>query len=220
MDKIRKFSPWLVIVILCGVLYLWGIKAIPLTDPDEAFYAETAQEMISHHSFLTPLIFGHPQFEKPPLFYWLLMGSFKTFGITTFAARLIPSLFGIIGIIGIYFFSRKILPEKTALCSSFILAASLLYFCLSRAALTDIVFSVFVAFSLFSFYLWYKFRGSRYLILFGVFCALSVLTKGPLGMVLSFGAVIVFLAVSRDFKSLKSFIVNKWWILFLLLVIP
>ena len=192
MNKINTLRPYIILLILCGVLYFWGVKHIALTDPDEVFYAETAQEMISHHNFLTPFIFEHPQFEKPPLFYWLLIGSFQLFGITTFAARLIPAIFGIIGILGTYFFLRKIFKDRVAFYSSFILATGLLYFSLSRGVLTDIVFSVFVTFSLYSFYLWYKFKQDKpalsadgYLMLFGAFCALSVLTKGPLGIIFS-----------------------------------
>ena len=71
---------FLALVALAGVVYFAGLNAFPLSDPDEVFYAQTAREMLERHSVLTPLMFGQPQFEKPPLTYWCLMASFKVFG--------------------------------------------------------------------------------------------------------------------------------------------
>ncbi|MCJ7498507.1 MAG: glycosyltransferase family 39 protein, partial [candidate division Zixibacteria bacterium] len=112
MNEIKNYYPVLVLLLLCALLYVVGINSISITDPDEAFYAETAGEMLSHHSFITPLIFEKPQFEKPPLFYWLLILSFKLFGISTFSVRLVPAIFGIIGVLGTYLFMKKIFDER------------------------------------------------------------------------------------------------------------
>jgi hypothetical protein len=92
------------IIVLC-VLSLFtlmiGNDGVSLTHPDEVFYNQTAKEMIAHRSWLTPYLFGQPQFEKPILTYWLLIVAIKIFGLTAFAARFMPSLFGILGVLDV-----------------------------------------------------------------------------------------------------------------------
>ena len=173
---------FILLIFLCLFLYFFGITSIPLTDPDETFYAETAKEMIGHHSLLTPLIFEKPQFEKPPLFYWLIAGSLSVFRTNPFAARAVSAISGIAGIIAVYFFIRRLMNEKIAFNSSIVLATSLLYLVISKIVLTDICFTLFVTLSTLSFFAWFKLSGKNFLYLFGLFSGLAVLTKGPLGL--------------------------------------
>ena len=207
----------LILIVCCLFLYFIGSTSINLTDPDEVFYAGTAKEMLSSNSLLTPLIFGKPQFEKPPLFYWLLMASFRIFGINTFAARLIPALIGLIGVLGTYFFMRKISGGPVSFYAALFLSAAFLYFGLSKTVITDIVFSVFTAFTLYAFYLWYRSGKAIYIVLFMTFLSLAVLTKGPLAIALSFAAIIPFLFLTKGFKALPAFILNRYWLIFLAL---
>src|SRR5208283_3853921 len=58
-------------------LFLVGNNSFSLTDPDEVFYCQTAKEMTAKNEWLTPFIFGQPQFEKPVLTFWLLEIAFK-----------------------------------------------------------------------------------------------------------------------------------------------
>ncbi len=206
-----------ILILICVLLYFIGITSINLTDPDEVFYSETAKEMLAQKSLLTPLIFEKPQFEKPPFFYWLLMTSFKAFGVNTFAARLIPSLCGLIGVLGTYYFMRKIANSTVSLYAGLILASSFLYFGLSKTVLTDITFSVLTAFSLYAFYLWHKYRRRPYLALFMVFLSLSALTKGPLALAICLVTIILFLICVKDLKSLFPFLFNRYWLIFLVL---
>ena len=49
----------------------FGIGGVPLLDPDEPVYAETAREMIQFGDFLSPRIFGEYWYDKPPITGWL-----------------------------------------------------------------------------------------------------------------------------------------------------
>ncbi|MDD5546297.1 MAG: glycosyltransferase family 39 protein [Candidatus Omnitrophica bacterium] len=207
----------LILIACCLFLYFIGSASINLTDPDEVFYTGTAKEMLANKSLLTPLIFGKPQFEKPPLFYWMLMGSFKAFGINTFAARLVPALVGLIGVMGTYFFMRKISGAQVSFYAALFLSAAFLYFGLSKTVITDIAFSVFTAFALYSFYIWYRSRKDPYVALFMITLSLAVLTKGPLAVVLVFAAIIPFLFLAKGAKALPAFLLNRYWLIFLAL---
>ena len=81
----------LAVSLLAIIVCFFGITSMPLVDPDDVFYAGVAKEMIIHHSPLIPILFGQANFEKPPLFFWMLIFSFKIFGVTTFAARFVCS---------------------------------------------------------------------------------------------------------------------------------
>ena len=57
--------------LFCIVLYGAFLGTIPLLDPDEPVYGETAKEMMATGDFLSPRIYGEFWYDKPPLFYWL-----------------------------------------------------------------------------------------------------------------------------------------------------
>ena len=59
--------------ILAYFLLMFGNGIVSLTHPDEVFYIQSAKEMLAHNSWLTPMIFGDVQFEKPFLYERLLI---------------------------------------------------------------------------------------------------------------------------------------------------
>src|SRR3989338_9206224 len=101
MNKIleRPILFILILSVLCGYLFFFQLGGMALTDPDETFYAQTAKEMLQANDWLTPRLYGEPQFEKPILFYWLIELSFKAFGVNEFAARLPSAVFALLGVI-------------------------------------------------------------------------------------------------------------------------
>jgi 4-amino-4-deoxy-L-arabinose transferase-like glycosyltransferase len=81
----RRTSP----AILLGLLALWLLATLglrPLLLPDEGRYGEVARAML-HHDSLVPLLDGLPFFHKPPLLYWLDIAAMRVFGENVFAAR-------------------------------------------------------------------------------------------------------------------------------------
>jgi 4-amino-4-deoxy-L-arabinose transferase-like glycosyltransferase len=210
----------LVLFFVLGVLYFGSLDRISLTDPDEVFYSLSAREMLDSNSFVTPLIFGHPQFEKPPFFYWCLMGAFKLFGVNPLAARLIPALSGFLGIILTFFFCRRVFNEEIALISSIVLGTSAIYLVMSQAVLTDIILSVFITAAFYAFYLWFLEGKQFWLYSFAFAAALAVLTKGPIAIVILFVACSGFLLVIKEYERLREFTINPWVLLFCLLSIP
>ena len=77
----------IIIAVLALVTILWGIGSVPLFDPDEPVYAETAREMIKYNDYLSPRIFDNFWYDKPPMYYWLVAASIGLFGDGEAAAR-------------------------------------------------------------------------------------------------------------------------------------
>ena len=193
----------LILILLSACFYILGNNILPITSPDEVFYVQTAREMVKHNSWLTPYLFGLPQFEKPIFIYWLMRLEFILFGFSNFSVRFIFSLFGILGVIGVYYLGLVgFKDEKKAFISALVLSSSALYIGLSRIVMTDVVFSFFITLALLSFFYYYLRQNKFGLVTFFVFCAFAVLTKGPLGLILPFFTLVTFLLLNKDLRFL------------------
>lgn len=210
----------IVCMAIVAVLYAWPPNRLSLTDPDEVFYSQTAKEMVQQRSLVTPLLFGHPQYEKPPLFYWLLMVAFKLDGVTRVAARFVPALCGLFGVVATFLFCRRLFNQEVAWNAAIILATSALYLALSEAVLTDIALSMFMMVAFYGFYLWIVERRDLYLHLFGVAAALAVLTKGPVAIVILLTTAVLYLAVLGDRALLRRFLLHPWVLSFGVVCVP
>ncbi|MFH1878627.1 MAG: glycosyltransferase family 39 protein [Candidatus Omnitrophota bacterium] len=205
---------------ISGFLFLFSLGRMPLTDPDETFYAQTAREMVEHNEWITPTIFGDPQFEKPVLYYWLIEISYKVFGISEFAARFPSALFGILGVIGIYFLSRLLFSPLCGLFSGLITATSGLYLVLARACVTDMVLMVFVLYCLLFFLYAWKDRKFSYYILSSCMAAFAVLTKGPIGLLIPGVVIFSYIVTDRRWTEIKTLPVISAAAVFSLICLP
>ena len=199
----------LTLIIFSYFCFMFGNGLVSLTVPDEVFYAQTAKEMLQQHSWMVPYLFGQPNFEKPIFIYWLLKAGFIIFGINSFSARFFPALFGIIGVVGVYLLGKIGFKDNSkAFISAIALMTCGIYIGLARTVFTDMVFTVFILLSLLSFYWGYSFekRKAPGIFLFFVFAAFATLTKGPLGLFISFLSILLFLFIKKDIK----FIFNRY----------
>ena len=210
------------IVILAVVgLYLFflGNGNIAITDPVESNYALTAKEMVNAHNYMSPQIYGNYWYDKPIFFYWELIAAFKMFGISEWAARFFPAVFGMVGLYMTYWFAQYLYNRKTALVASLVLATSFEYWLISKTVITDMTLFVFFNAALIFFYLGYKENSKYYWGAWG-FSALAVLTKGPIGLLLPGLIAVLFMGFKRNWKAMLSM---KWisgFILFALIGAP
>ena len=212
------------LLIVFGYFFLmFGNGIISMTHPDEVFYIQSAREMVAHNKWFTPMIFDGVQFEKPFFAFALFAFGVKYFGLDPFWCRFFPSLFGILGLGVTYWISFMMFQKKRlAFLSGIILGTSFIYLALSRAVLTDTIFSVIVTASLGMFYYAYENQQQKTkgLLLSSVLISLAVLTKGLLGITFFAAPVLMFLAYKRDFKFLKCWATVWSFLLFLALSLP
>ncbi|MBF0216235.1 MAG: glycosyltransferase family 39 protein [Candidatus Omnitrophica bacterium] len=200
--KNKNLISLLMLLSVSSFLFLFKLGAMPLTDPDETFYAETAKEMLTANDWLTPKIFGEPQFEKPVFYYWTIMASYKFFGVNEFSARLPSALFGILGIIGIYTLGVMLSTPLGGLLSGLIACTSIYYLGLARGCVTDMVLTVFILFSLVFFLKGWSEKKRYYFLLSSASMALAVLTKGPIGLFLPGLILILFITLENKWKDI------------------
>jgi 4-amino-4-deoxy-L-arabinose transferase-like glycosyltransferase len=177
--------------------YVYGLGHMPFVGPDEARYAQVAREMFLQNDLITPTLGGYPWFEKPALLYWLMIGSYKIFGVSEWSARLGPALCGLLTILAVFWLGKRMPDSERRLalgsCSALILANCLGFIVFSRAASFDIVITMTITWAL-SFFIASEVeqddkRRRRLLAGFYIFVGLSLLAKGLIGFVLPVGVV-------------------------------
>jgi len=197
--------PYLLLAVVCGMLFFWRLGATPLMGLDEGLYAECSREMLAGGDYVVPTCNGEQFFDKPPVAYWLQAASMRVFGVNSFAARL-PSaieellLVGLVVLLGTRLFSRR-----AALMAGFAFASSILAAALARMAILDAAFTLAITASLGAFLLAYLGLWPRWsYLVFWSAMGLSVMVKGPAGAVLILATVIAFLLIrGRFFASLR-----------------
>ena len=194
-----KLRDLLILLVLCVLVFWVRLGRIGLIDPDEPFYAVPAQERLESGDWVTPKIFHEPQFEKPILYYWMVAGSFKMFGVNEWAGRLPSALPGTLLVFLVYAFTARVWNRRAGLLAGVVLASGLEYAIMSRLMLTDIALALFIAGGMFCYWLAVEDpeRRTRWVLLHFAFGGLAMLIKGPVGTIASLLATMTFSLVMK-----------------------
>lgn len=187
---------WLVTIIALLIMF-FNLGSIPLLDPDEPVYAETPKEMVQFNEFLSPRIFGEYWYDKPPLYYWLVAGAGKVFGMGEFAARFPSAVLGVAGVLALYLFGRELFNKRAGLAGALILATSLEYVYLGKAAVTDMTLTFCLTLALLGFIT------KRYLLMY-VFIGLATITKGPVGFLFPGAIILLYLVLAGRIRQVTE----------------
>ncbi len=213
---------WIVLAVTV-FLFFFKLGDRSFRNPDEGRYAEIAAEMVKTGDWVEPQLYGVGYLRKPILFYWLVAASFKIFGFSEWAARLVPASFGVLGVLLTFFFARKVFNEKIAFTASLILATNVLYLQIGRYLLIDMVFSFFLVAAMYLFYLAVheEKHKTRFYGLFYVCISLAFLTKGlatlPIIGIISF----LYLSLTRQWtRTLREMRLGWGIVIFLVTVLP
>ena len=190
-------------------VYFYGLGHLPFVGPDEPRYAQVAREMFLRHDLITPTLGGHTWFEKPALLYWMMILSFKLFGVSEWAAHLPAAISGVLTVVAVFVVGRRVERNEDpdnelqsyAFWSALAAATTIGIVVFSRAASFDIVLTMTTTWAL-AFYILYdlderlfcyadvnvKLR-RRFLAGFYTFIGLSLLAKGLVGIVIPLGVL-------------------------------
>ena len=205
-----------VLLLLCWLAFFNGLGQLGLTDKTEALFVEVAREMLERNDWVTPWWNGERFFDYPVWGYWMVVGSFRLFGISEWAARLPSALAASAVVIGGFALMLAwASPQEPArqrwgrgLLAAGVLATSPGWIGWGRVATTDMFLSSAITLSLFSFLLAHHRREQSLparlgRIGFALFSAIAVLAKGPVGLLLPGLVIVVFLSLTRQWRH--------WW---------
>ncbi len=190
-----------------AALFMFTNLSYPLIDRDETRYAEIPREMLATGNWVLPQLNFQTYYDKPPLLYWLCAVSFQLFGISEFAARLVPAAAALSTMAATMWFGARNFSNRVGLLSGVVLMLSVGFAFTSRYLLLDGVLALFVSLSLFTAYEAIKTSRLKmgWWVLSGVFVGLAFLTKGPLALVLWLPPVAAMAWLSDSFAK------PKWW---------
>lgn len=153
MDPRGTFVKLLVLILLFATpAYVSLSWNRPKFGRSEIAYAELSREMIIAKDYITPLYHWTPCIDKPVMMYWMIIPSFKLFGLTGFAAR-IPCILGALACIALLgLFVRKVFGWQTALMAALILSTANRYVEFSSLCMTDVFLTFFDLVTLVSLY--------------------------------------------------------------------
>jgi 4-amino-4-deoxy-L-arabinose transferase-like glycosyltransferase len=213
---------WVTMLLFIGApVFLLGLGTPALYDPHESLYAEIARDMVARGDWLTPHLNTTRYLDKPPLFYWLMVLSYKVLGVSEFAARLPTALAGLGGVLLTWAIGHHLFDGRVGFFAGIVLTTSLGYWIFSRQLLPDMVFSCLTTLG---FYSGLRSLGAvrprpLYAALFSLSLALAVLTKGVLGL-LPLVVMGGYVALRREPGRVKTLLPLWGGLLFLVLTAP
>jgi len=208
---------------LAALLFFVGLGTPGLFDADEPAYAEAAREMLQRGDWITPYFNGAPRFDKPILFYWLLLVSYAVFGVTEFAVRFWSALSGVGLVLLTAWAGRRWFGPPADRWAGVSLATCFLTALLARAAVTDMLLTLFLTGAILAAAAALGAppqAGRRLATVAWAAAALAVLVKGPIGLLIPGASLVAALALRRELRSGLRLLPWQGPALFLLLALP
>ena len=241
-DARRPGAATLTIVLLLVFAVVWfgGLGHRKLIKPDEGRYAEIPREMVASGDWLTPRLNDLKYFEKPPLQYWTTAAAYEAFGLHEWTSRLWTALTGFLGVLLVGWTATRLYDRRAGLYSALVLASCLAYALLGHFNTLDMGLTFFVTLT------WCAVLLARdaatriaapgeqggsdarpapssplyWMLVAWAAMALGTLSKGPVAVVLSGGALVLYLLASRDWTLLGKLAIVRGLAVFVLLAGP
>ena len=202
--QMKKTTLYIIILALFGgVLFFSYLGGWDLWNPDEPRYAQVAREMLQGEGWIIPHLNSAVYYDKPPFLFWLIAGSSKVLGgMSETAARLPSACFGLLTIILLFFFGKKLFDERTGFFAALVLATCGEFFWLARRADLDITLTFFTTLAILLFYVGYQQQRWRllYYLLAYAAMALGFFTKLYPALIVPFFAVAGYFLWQRRFR--------------------
>jgi 4-amino-4-deoxy-L-arabinose transferase-like glycosyltransferase len=248
ISRARTGLELLVLAAFCGFLFFFGLGALGLVGADEPRYAQIAREMLARRDWVTPVLYGVPWLEKPILYYWEAMLSFRLFGASDWAARVPSAVNASAMVFAVYAFMRRF---GSGLDAALIVASCAGVIGFARAASTDMPLTAMFTMAMLSWLAWsledgrhperrvappgsptsaqrllgWKRRISReprklWLASFYIFLALGTLAKGPVAPFLAAVILVIFAALRREWRLIAQTLWLPGIVLFFVVAAP
>jgi 4-amino-4-deoxy-L-arabinose transferase-like glycosyltransferase len=191
------------------LLFFASLFTPPLLDDADATHANAARHMATTGDLVTLHVNGIRYLEKAPLPYWLVAFSFRIFGFNTFAVHLPQSIAVLLLVFLGYRWARQTFGNRAAFYTGLALLTSAGVFLFTRVFIPEVLLSLFLAAALYSLLHALEHQlphrsPTAHAYAMWAALALAVLTKGLVALIFFFGAAILYLALSGDYKNWRA----------------
>ncbi len=213
----------IILIALAALLHVATIGSGDLYSQTEGQYAGAAREMVEAHHWVLPTNNGAPRLQKPPLLYWLIIVSFKLFGINAATARLPVALAVVVSTALTFLIGEKLTDYWRGFIAGLIYLSLCGTFLLARIVMPEPVVSALIAGAIFCAIGGYQRRRSRRLwfAAFWICSAFACLTKGLLGIVYPAAILFILSIFYREARiRFRGLLRWKYLAIFVLIVAP
>lgn len=198
-----RFATVLALFLILAIAFA-GVLSLPLAEPDEARYAETARLMVASGDWLVPRLERSPFLDKPPLLYWLSALSFEIFGVSDASARLPIFLSALLCLALTYTQSKRAFSKPAARMAVVVLASSPLFFGLEQLLTMDMLLTACTTAGMAAVWRGVRDDDRRWIYVGYLATALGVLAKGPIAVLLVWLPILLYAAAQRDFAVARQ----------------
>jgi Dolichyl-phosphate-mannose-protein mannosyltransferase len=198
-------SPLAFIILFSSIVLgagIWGSSI--LTQGDESDYIRSSQEMLSSGDLLTPTFREEPRFTKPPLLYWMVVSSYRLFGVSLFSSRLPMVLCGVLTVLFVYRLGLLLFDRKAALMSALVTTTAFGMVKFSKIVLMEVPLTLAMLMASFYFIRFYRDDRKRDLLASFLFIGLSSLLKSPVYSAISVIVLLLFLLSVGSMGRIRS----------------
>jgi len=200
---------WRTVALIAVLAVVWfaNLDVRKLIRPDEGRYAEIAREMAATGDWVTPRLNGIKYFEKPPLQYWATAAANRLFGPDEWTARLWAALTGAACIWVVWRAGIRLFGREAGGYAGLVASGMLWMVANAHLNTLDMGLTLWLTLGIAGFLRAQRDAASPIerrngMMLAWAACALAVLTKGLIGVVLPAGAMGIYVLAARDFRLL------------------
>lgn len=216
----RRFARVAILAVFL-IIFLGSAFTPALQDDVDTVHAEAAREMLTRHDFVTLHVNGVRYLEKAPVIYWLVAGCYRVLGVSDFATRL-PTVLAMLGLVLLAMhWGRRAFGERAGLYSGMFLTTIVGSFLFTRVMIPEAILSLLIGAAFYCLVAalektqaWWEWYGIYALL------AVAVLTKGLMALVVIGFTIILYLALSGEWRRWREFHLASGLLLFFVIAAP
>ncbi len=218
-----RHALFVILIALAALLHVATIGSGDLYSQTEGQYAGAAREMVETHHWVLPTNNGAPRLQKPPLLYWLIIISFKLFGVNAATARLPVALAVVASTALIFLIGEKLTDYWRGFIAGLIYLSLCGTFLLARIVMPEPLVSALIAGAIFCAIGGYQRRRNRRIWFAGfwICSAFACLTKGLLGIAYPAAVFLILSIFYREARiRFRGLLRWEYFAIFVLIVAP
>jgi 4-amino-4-deoxy-L-arabinose transferase-like glycosyltransferase len=194
------------LILIAGSLLIFaaGIGMRALWNPNEPVYGEGVREMLARGDYFLPHVNGKVYTDKPIFYFWAMLAScFVTGGLSEAGLRLPSVAGGVLSVLLVYRFGRRIFGIRAGFLAAACLATTVMFWWHSQYVQMDQMLSCLMLGAMVSFFLARETPArspGALMAVSGGCMGLAFLTKGPVGLVVPAAAMGLYLLAQREWR--------------------
>lgn len=195
----KKSTGFIFVFVAIIIVYLIGLP-IDVMDIDAAQYAGISSEMFKSQEYLQLYCRDYDYLDKPPFLFWVCQPFYFIFGVHDWSFKLGSLLFIFLGIFSTYRLAKLLYDHSTGLFAATILATTQAWFLITQDVKTDGILASTIVFSVWQWKCFSENKKWKHLIGLSIGIGISMLTKGPIGLMVPILVIGSDLLINKKLK--------------------